>query len=201
MSKYLIIFFLFFSFSLQSQNYLFEQGQSGFGIGGQLTSFEGSTLIGFLPSYTINGKLNLGLTIGFEDGDGDLNSTAIRPNASFLILKQGEDNNPVSVGLNSALQYNTFSNIDDFTSITYGLGATIHHEIKAHETIKVIPGFALGWNRINFYFDGDKLDDDSAIVYGILGTVAFNQFYVEPSLFFSEGNSQFSFLLGYIFPK
>ena len=202
MKNFLLPILLLASLNLLSQNYLFDTNSSGFSVGGQLTSNNGSTLIAAIPSYTSNGKLTFGFGIGYESNDDlDLNSTAIKPSISYLVLKQGENNNPVSVGLNGSFQYNTFSDFDGLTGNTIGFGASLHHEINASETVKIIPGGAVGWNKITIRQDGNNIGDDIGITYGILGTVAFNKFYVEPSLLFSEGNSVFVLSFGIIFPK
>ena len=112
MKNKLILLSLLISSSLFGQNYLFENNSSGFHIAGQISSYDGSTLLGVSPGYTSKGKLTFGITIGFEENDNlDGSSTGIKPYVSYLVIKQGSEM-PVSVGLNASYQYNTFSEYD-----------------------------------------------------------------------------------------
>ncbi len=200
--KILIISLFLFVFSIEiySQNIFFKENESGFHVAGQFSSSDGSTLLGIIPGYTSNGKLTIGLALGFEENSSaDISSTAIRPFISYLALKQG-NSNPVSVALNAGYQYNTFSDFDGLTASTILLGAGIFHQINAGNNFDLIPGGSVGWGRTTVKFQGST-EGESAINYGLSLSGKFNKFYVTPSLTFSDGNSNFDLLLGIIFPK
>lgn len=182
--------------SLYSQNILFDQGQSGFHASAQFTSHEGSTLFGVAPGYTSNGKLTFGITIGTESND-DLNSTVIKPFLSYLLVKQGENDMPISVSGDAGYQYNTFSDLD-LTAGTIGLDVGIHHRIEASEIVSIVPGGTVGWARTTYKL-GNSTTSESGIIYGIQASVLINQFYFAPYLVFSTGDSIFSLVLGYVF--
>lgn len=195
-----IIAFFIFAFSLQAQNIFFNKDERGFGVAGQVSSSDGSTLLGLSPNYTLNGKLTFGLTLGFEENSSeDISSTAIRPYMSYLVLKQ-DNSNPISIAMNAAYQYNTFSDFDGLTANTILLGLGIFHKINAGNNFDLIPGGSVGWGRTSVKFQGLS-EDESAISYGLSLSGKFNKFYVTPSLTFSQGNSRFDLLLGIIFPK
>lgn len=201
MKNYLILFFIIISVTSYSQNYLFDVNSSGFSIGGQLTSTDGSTLFAVFPAYTSNGKLSVGLGIGYESNNRiDVHSSAIKPNFSYLVMKQGENENPVSVALNGSYQFNTFSKPKGQTASTIGFGGSFHHKIQVSETVQIIPGAAVGWNRVSVRRDGAYSGDDSGIVYGLLGTLKYKKLYFEPAIYFRDGNSIINLSAGLIFP-
>ena len=200
MKNNLILFILLISSSLFSQNILFEENSSGFGIGGQLSSYNGSTLLGIIPGYTSKGKLYLGLGIGFEDSNFYGTSTGIKPQISYLVLKQDGSENPVSVAISGSYQYNTYSDFDGLTAHIIGIGAGLFHQIKAGKNFDIIPGASVGWGRTTVKQSGLS-DSESAIAYGLNATAKIKNFYVSPSLTFSKGNSHFDLIFGLIFPK
>ena len=199
MKNKLILLSLLISSSLFGQNYLFENNSSGFHIAGQISSYDGSTLLGFSPGYTSKGKLTFGITIGFEENDNlDGSSTGIKPYVSYLVIKQGSEM-PVSVGLNASYQYNTFSEYDGLTANRIGIGAVLLHQIKAGKNFDIIPGASVGWGRTTVKLSGLS-ESESAIAYGLSATAKIKNFYVAPSLTFSKGNSYFDLIFGLIFP-
>ena len=200
MKNNLILLILFLSSSLLSQNILFENNSSGFHLAGQISSNNGSTLIGISPGFTSNGKLTIGVTLGLEENDNlEGSSTAIKPYLSYLVMKQGNDN-PISVALNASFQHNTFSEYDDLSANTVGLGAGLFHQIKAGKNFDIIPGAGVGWGRRTVKIF-ESSESDSAISYGLNVTAKIKKFYVTPSLTFSEGNSHFDLIFGIIFPN
>ena len=201
MKKLFVGVFMLTTFSLYSQNYMFDQNSSGFSLSGQLASLEDGTLIGIIPAYTIDGKLSFGLGIGYESNDYIGGSTSLKPNISYLVLKQDEDNNPVSVNLGGAYQYNTFSNYDGLTVGTIGFGVSIYHDIKATDAVLIIPGAAVAWNKSTIHENGFDNVSFTGVTYGLSATVKFNKFYITPILSFSKGNSAFSLGFGLLFPK
>lgn len=195
----LLVFFIGSS-SLCAQSIHFDEGQNGFSLFGQLASNNGSTLVGITPGYTFNGKLSLNLGVGSESFDGlNMSSTAIISNISYLVLKQDDHNNPVSVQIGSSYQYNTFSNVDNLNYGTSSLYAAVYHEINTSSDIRVIPGAAVGYSRSRVNFENVNLGSVSAVTYGLNVSVNINDFIIQPALLFRDGNSVFHLQLGYVF--
>jgi len=203
MLKHVLLFLcLIVSSSIYGQNYLFEEDQSGFSISGLLSSSNGSTLTGIFPGYTLNGKLSFELGIGYEsDNRSNLSSTSIRPGISYLVMKQDEYNNPVSVGLFGVYQYNTFSDLDGVTTNGIQLGGAIYHEIYTSDEVSVIPEAIVGWTKQTASIQGIDFVSTTGVYYGLAGTVKFKNVYLRPSLFFSDGSSRFALSFGFLFPQ
>lgn len=200
--KFKIVFFVLFVFinKLTSQNYLFNENESGFHVFGQFTSNEGSSLIGISPGYTFNGKLTMGLTLGFEeDNESDFSSNAIRPYIDYLVLKQ-DNNNPVSINLYGAYQHNNFPDFKDLKVNTVNLGLGIFHQLNLGTNFDLIPAGGVGWARSTANLWGAS-ESESGINYGLSLTGKINKFYVTPGLSFSNGDTIFNLVLGVIFPK
>lgn len=206
MNKFIFLFvYILFVFNITygqySPNILFNQNSSGFGLGAQLTSTNGATLVGLLPSYTINGKLSMGLGIGYQtDDDFDGGATSILPSLSYLVMKQGENGNPISLNIGGGYQYITFSESDG-TVGNLALGSSVHYEIKASDIVKVIPGGGVSWNKTNVYYNGSNFGGTSGITYGINVAVLIKKLFITPSLSFYKGTSTFNLVFGVIFPK
>tara|TARA_Y100000385_G_C12945427_1_gene573087 strand:- start:136 stop:756 length:621 start_codon:yes stop_codon:yes gene_type:complete len=206
MKKLLSIVFVSVAFMTISnaQNFLFDEGQSGFHVGGQVVSYDGGGLIGIIPGYTSNGIMTISFGLSLEDNnDGFGSSTGIGPSISYLAVKQ-DDKNPVSVGISSGFQYNTFSDANGLSATFIRLGGFVTHKIAASETINIIPIAGIGWVRAQLNFEGSDVEfiAEEDIGYSIGCVAQFNnKFYITPTLSFSDGNSQFQLLFGMTFPK
>ena len=143
------------------------------------------------------------MAIGYETVDDlDISSTAIAPSVNYMVLKQGEDDMPISVNINAIYQYNTFSDLD-VTSNTVGFGLGIFHRLEASDNVSIIPGANIGWSKTTFNESG-FLDSpsNSNVGFTIHGSALFNEkFYITPILSFSDGNSSFGLRFGAIFPN
>lgn len=186
---------------ISTSQVLFETGTSGFQLETQFSNNDGSTLIGILPSYTANGKVSFGIGIGFESNDVlDVNSTSVRPLISYLPIRQGENDMPISVAVTGSYQYNTFPDFD-FTGNSFGISMDIYHEIVASRNLKIFPAGSVGWSRTTFN-SNTVLEDYTGIGYGLQATLLFaRKFYVAPTLFLSEGDSNFVLTMGLLFPS
>ncbi|MEO5583163.1 MAG: hypothetical protein ABIR66_10755 [Saprospiraceae bacterium] len=187
--------------NLFSQNYLFESNASGFHLAGQLGSSKGSTLLGIGTGYTLNGKLTLGLVVGSENiSDLNLNSTAIRPYMDFLAIKQGENESPVSLNIGIHYQHNSFPKIQGLNFKTYGFSMNVLHEFELDQNNSLIPSIGIGWVKTTVSLSGYSGNINS-VGFGISTTAKLNNFYLEPSISFQKGGSQFSLSIGIIFPN
>lgn len=202
MKNFLLVpLFMVLSHFMYSQNYLFDAGQSGFHLGGQITSFDGGSVFGITPGYTSNGKLTTTLGIGFTDYDSFGSGTSLRPGISYLVMKQDNGSNPVSIGLNASYQYDTYSDLEGFNTGILSLGGFLAYEIAASEKVNIIPLGGVSWNRLTVSYDGVDSDSATQVGYGLGAAIQFNKFYIQPVLDFADGDSQFSLLFGMIFPK
>lgn len=200
--KYLLLLpFLLVCLEIQSQA-LFEKGASGFHVGAQFASTDASSIVAISPGYTSNGKVTFGITVGFESFDIlTINSTGVRPYLSYLAIRQGENDMPISVGVSAAYQYNTFSDDLDLTANIISFGFGIIHEIEAGKNVKIFPGGSVGWERTTFSLPG-FMEDSSDIFYGLSTTLLFaKKFSITPRLKFVDRDSQFHLSLGLLFPK
>lgn len=192
--------------NVYSQGNLFFTGQNGFHLSGQITSSKESTLIGVAPAYSMNGKFTFGLGIGFEDSKYyDLSSTAISPFIGFLALQQGVKGSPINLSLGGKYQYNIFSDVDDFSINTIGLNVSLSHIIESSTNLKIAPIVGLGWSRstaILYYSPGFKDSTSiSGVGFGFGLSFIINQMFITPVVNFSDGESQFTLLIGYTFPQ
>lgn len=122
MKSLFVLLLLVVTVELFSQNYLYKKGSSGFHIAGLLGASSGSTLLALRPGYTFNGIVTLGLVFGSEQlSDVDINSTAIRPYLDFMVLKQGDNDAPVSVNRGNIYQYNSFPKLTGLSISTFGI--------------------------------------------------------------------------------
>jgi len=186
--------------NLISQNYLFDSNSSGFHFAGQLGTSSGSTLLGFRPGYTFNGKLTLGLVVGSENiSDLDLNSTAIRPYIDFLAIKQGENDAPISLNLGIHYQHNSFPKIAGLTFNTFGFSLNVLHAFEVSQNSSIIPSLGIGWDKTTVSLSGYS-GNVSVIGFEISTVLKLTNFYLEPQISFQKGRTQFSLSVGVVLP-
>lgn len=122
---------------------LFERDSSGIVIGGQYGVSEESRVVAFAPIAIIRGRVSCGFTIGTEYSKLlDESFFAIRPNVSYLLIKQGLKF-PFSFGVHGAYQ-ESISSGKVVSGFDYGL--SIFQEFRGKTS--VFPGFSYGWSRI-----------------------------------------------------
>lgn len=197
----LIILIGLIQLNLYSQNYLFDSNSSGFHFAGLLGTSKGSTLLGFRPGYTFNGKLTLGLVVGSENiTDLDLNSTAIRPYIDFLAFKQGENEVPISLNLGIHYQHNSFPRVPGLTFNTVGFSLNVLHSFEIAHRSSIIPSLGVGWDKTTVSLSGYS-GNISAVSFGLSTAAKFNNLYIEPLISFYKGSVQFNLSVGIILPN
>ena len=151
-SRLQILMIFLFPTLLFSQNYLMDEGEQGLHSSVQISYNSFENYYALQPGYTFDGKLTIGFDIGQNvDRVNKLNSTVLRPNVSYLILKQS-DELPFSVDLNAAYQYSYVSQVI-FNARAIQFGAGIYHEISPIENVKLLPAaflyssFMLEWSH------------------------------------------------------
>ena len=197
--KYIcFLFFFILSFNTTAQNYLMKDQHSSFHTGVQISynTFENHYAV--LPGYTFNGRLTVGFDIGkTKDLVNKINSTVFRPNVSLLILKQNNDELPISFDLNLGYQYNYVSQIIfNVRSVQFGGG--IYHEISPLENVKIIPAVLFEGNKIT---SGPNAQFQQSVVlsYGVQTSIVWNKYYLTPKFQVTDGISTISVKLGLIF--
>jgi hypothetical protein len=202
MKQIVFLFFLALGLQLHGQAILFDQNKSGFALGGSLSSNQGNTVFLATPSYVSNGKLELGFSFGSSrNEDSDLNATLVGPNIGYLVMKQGENNNPVSIGLKASYGYFDYTAFEDLSASALSLGGNLQHEIVTGDGVSIIPGGAISWNRTSVNVTGFGSVTDSNVDFTAFGTVKIKKFYFEPQVIFSSGSTLFNFAFGFIFPQ
>lgn len=198
MKNILILILVFIGKILLCQNYLYESDHSGFHIAGQLGSSSGSTLLGIRPGYTYNGKTTLGLVIGAEHlSDVGLNTTAIRPYIDYLVLKENDNDAPVSLNLGAHYQYNSFPKQSGLSLSTIGFSINLLKNIEAGNTL-LLPSIGVGWDHSTLNLFGITASDNT-IGLGISMAAKFNQVYIEPLVSIKRGGAQFGLSVGLVF--
>ncbi|MDF1696661.1 MAG: hypothetical protein P1U56_12545 [Saprospiraceae bacterium] len=149
------------------------------------------------PGYTFDGRLSFGLDVGKTvDLVNSLNSTVLRPNVSYLLVKQEKDRYPVSIDLNVAYQFNYVSQVV-FNARAVQFGAGIYHEISPFENVKIIP---------SAFFNGSKITagptrrlEGLVYSYGAQTSIMWeNKYYLTPKISFQEGINTITIKMGMI---
>lgn len=198
MKTTIILLSIVFTGKLISQNYLYNKGSSGFHIAGQLGASSGSILLGIRPGYTFGGIVTLGMVLGSEHlSDVDINSTAIRPYIDYLVLKQGENDVPVSLNLWVHYQYNSFPKLTGLSINTIGFSLNILHTIEAGNSAIIVPSIGVAWDRSTLNLLGITASENS-IGIGLSTAAKFNNLYIEPLVSLMKGGTQFGLSIGVI---
>ena len=193
-----LIFFFTITTSSYGQNYIMDDDQTGFHAGVQISFNTFENYYAILPGYTFDGRLTLGLDVGkTKDMVNFINSTAIRPNVSYLLIKQQEDEYPISLEVNMGYQYNYVTRFDfNARSVQFGLGA--YHEIKPLDNVKIIPALLIEGNKTTTGLN-PRFDESVFFSYGVQTTIVWNNYYITPKLISFDGVSTVGVKLGMIF--
>lgn len=184
--------------NVKGQNYLMDDATSSFHAGVQISYNSFENYYALLPGYTFNGRLTLGFDIGkTQDVVNKLNSTVFRPSISYLLLKQNNENQPISVDLNVGYQYNYVSQII-FNTRSFQFGAGVYHEINPLENVKVIPAILFEGNKPTFGPNPQFLQT-VALSFGAQTTITWNNYYLTPKYLLNDGISTITVKIGMVF--
>jgi len=193
----LVCFLMILQVNAFGQNYLMDDQESGFHMGVQISQNSFENYYALLPGYTFDGRLTLGLDVGkTKDMVNGINSTVLRPNVSYLILKQGEEGPPVSFDINAAYQFNYVDQVV-FNSRSVQFGVGIFHQITPLEDVKIIPAVIVEGNKTTTGLN-PRFDESVFMSYGAQVSIAWNNFYITPKFTSFDGVSTVGVKLGMI---
>jgi len=195
---------LFVFSNLNAQNYIFEEGQSGFSLSGFYSTAtvnkRTNSTYGFTPMYTINGRYTFGLSI-YKNSSEDESGTAFTPTISYVFLKIASDSGTLNIGVFGSYSFESY---DAGKINTSGIGPSLNYQFKLNEGVKLSIGGRYLFGNIKVT---PKNSDVSASIdqnaYGFSANLLLNKFYFEPSIAMAdrEGNNHIAYgvTLGYIF--
>ena len=189
---------MFLNLNVYGQNYLMADHGSGFHAAVQISQDTFEDHYALLPGYTFDGRLTIGFDIGkTKDLVNGINSTVLRPGASYLILKQGDEGPPVSFDVNVGYQFNYVDQVVfNSRSVQFGIG--LYHEIIPLENVKIIPAAIVEGNKTTTGLN-PRFDESVFMSYGVQVSIAWNEFYATPKFTSFDGVSTIGVKLGMIF--
>ncbi len=194
----IVSFFIVVSCTIcNSQNYLMSSDQTGFHGSALLSTGTFEDALALSPGYTIDGRLTAGVDFGkAKDKINKLNSTVFRTHVSYLILKQNEENMPVSINLKAGYLINILP-ATAFNSSSWQLSSELYHEFAVQNDVKVIPHAGLLGNK-PISINGTSNEEDISITTNAGLTVLWQNIYFDTGFLIGNGNRAFSLLVGYI---
>ncbi len=188
--------FLFVWTSIYSQNFLFNENQTGLNFSGRLSSYDQINLYGFNAGFTINGKLTLGVDLEHRNGEIFDNAQSFSPYLNYLLVKQNNDTKPISINFHTFYksQKNTYR---DSNSKLFGLGLGIFKSYYLKNNITIIPGGNLKWSHGTLYISNEEYTA-SDISYSLDLTAKYNNVYMTPRVLFIRGMQIFEVDFGVV---
>ena len=123
---------------LNAQNYIFEEGQSGFSFAGSYVTskYDGvsSSSYGIHPRYTLNGKLTFGVSASSSEL-GDSSGIAITPSLSYVFYKKTSYTGILNIGLSASYSFSEFRS-SQYKS--FRIGSSTELSVKFGGSIKNI---------------------------------------------------------------
>lgn len=185
---FVVLLILFFTQTVKSQNYFLSEGQNGFHL--NLTSIpniQGLLGLGLEGGYTYNGRLTT--TVGIN-GFGSTNGSGVTGyctnlNFNYLILKQFDDNLPITFGPILNLEH---SGIDGTQLDIVSYGAEIFHEFEMFDLF-IRPGFAAMGNNLIRTTDREFKDPRFGMSYRTSLAFIANGYYTVINYTFTPGNT------------
>ena len=189
---------------LNSQNYIFEEGQSGFSFAGSYVTskYDGvsSSSYGIHPRYTLNGKLTFGVSASSSEL-GDSSGIAITPNLSYVFYKKTSDTGILNIGLSGSYSFQSFDQANIKVS---ALGPLLSYQLNLGDQSKIslLRSYVFG-NYQTSMKNSDLSIGVNQNSYGFSVNFLSYNFYVEPSIAFAKRDGKiataYGFSLGYIF--
>ncbi|HMR89893.1 MAG TPA: hypothetical protein PKD51_17145 [Saprospiraceae bacterium] len=193
-STFFTLFLLLTAIFSYSQNYLFNENQSGLNFTGRLSSFDNIDVFGFNAGFTINSRLTLGVDLELRHSEIYDNKRSFSPYLNCLLVRQNNQNRPITINLHS--YYKNLKNTDyDASKNSFGLGLGFYRSYNLKSNIVIIPGGTLEWSSGSLDLYGDEYAE-SNIVYGLNISGKFNNFYLTPGVLFTNGKQIFEIDFG-----
>lgn len=196
--KYLMFTFLLaLSTRGLAQNYLITDERSTFHGSVLLSTSNFENIVAILPGYTVKGRLTFGFDFGkAKDKLNKLNSTIIRPNINYLIIKQDNGGLPFSLSAEAGYQYNILQTTT-FNSRTIQFGANLYHELDIDQEFRLIPLVSVRSNKTTLK-NNIVQQGSSTISYSIGITMMWQQIYFEPRFVKNDGLTALALRVGYV---
>lgn len=175
-----------------------SEDHNGMHAGAEIAFNTFENFYGIYPGYTFNGRFTIGLGLGKnKDIVNKINSTFLRPFASYLLIKQNPDGLPVSVDLNIGYQYNYVTQlIYNARSVLFGGG--VYHELSPMGDVKIIPALLVEGEK-STSSPNTQFRETIVMSYGAQTSLVWNNYNFTPKFLISEGVVTISATLGIIF--
>lgn len=193
-STFFTLFLLFMTLCSYSQNYLFNENQTGLNFTGRLSSFDDINVYGLNAGFTINGRLTLGVDLELRNAELFGDAYSFSPYINCLLVRQNNENRPISINLLSYYKNLKYSN-DDISENGFGLGLGFYKSFYLKNNTTIIPGGTIEWSSDSLDAYEEKYLDNN-IVYGLNITGKFNSFYLTPGVIFTNGTQIFEVEFG-----
>jgi len=175
-----------------------QDGHSSYHAAAQIAYNTFENYYALLPGYTYKGRLTVGFDIGkARDVVNAINTTILRPNASYLILKQGEEGPPISFDVNLAYQFNYLVEVNaDARSVQFGIG--LYHQYSPLDNVSIIPGILVEGNKATTGLN-PGFEESVFLSYGAQATILWNNYYITPKVVSFDGVATIGVKVGMIF--
>lgn len=179
-----------------AQNFLRDEGESGINLGARYTGLATGSLIEVQPSYTLDGRFDLGASLGFQTvQNSDEVGLSFVPSVSYLVYR-GDRGFPVSVNLNGTYQYTSFNEGKTRNSI-FSFSTTLLYELEISD-FSLFPGFSLGYLNARTNFVGINTFEESELWWAVSATAQMDRFWLKPEIRIRKAETRFSLGLGYL---
>jgi len=187
-----------------AQSHLFGDGQNGAGLAANLESGEDYTMVGATFGFTVNGRIDFGLSFGrasFDESEfgEDFSATQFAPYANATIVRPTSQS-PVGVIIQGAYGKTSFSGdvLDfqqwDLSSVGLSAGGVLYLELEASPEVKVYPALGVGYSSVTTTLEDqannstDEEVTDTLFSGGV--TLLFNgRVFITPSFTSFDGSS------------
>ena len=196
-----------------AQSHLFGDGQSGAGLAANLESGEDYTMVGATFGYTVNGRIDFGLSFGrasFDESEygEDFSATQIAPYANATIVRPTAQS-PVGVILQGAYGKTSFSGdvLDnqqwDLSSVGLSAGGVLYLELEASPEVKVYPALGVGYSSVTSTIEdqaNNSVDEEvtDTLFSGGVTLLFNNRVFVTPSFTSFDGSSSWGVSAGVV---
>lgn len=148
-TRILLVVLICFSLKVKAQNYLLDSAKNGFHIAGEFAWANGSNISGVTLGHTSDGVFTFGMAGGIENSkEYDMKAYSLKPYFSYMIVKQGLNNSPLSLGFGCTYQYTWFPDQKDIKVNFLALEAGLFRKIRIGKGCYFVPGITGGWGRL-----------------------------------------------------
>lgn len=202
-TRILLFLLIGFSFQVKGQNYLLDSAKNGVHIAGEFAWSNGSNINGATLGYTADGVFTFGIAGGVENSkDFEEKAYSLKPYFSFMALKQGINNSPLSVGFGCSYQYTWLPDLEDVKGNSLALDAGIFRKIRIGNGCFFVPGISGGWMRTRIEQKGYYRTsmEDSSFFLGLQSSLLLGPLVITPAYQFAKMGRAFSLTTGFVFP-